>query len=138
MLKVKQTKNMANLSSNMEDYLEAISIASAQNGAARVKDIRTLMNVKTPSVSGALQVLAKQGLVTHERYGRVQLTKAGQVIACEVKKRHVTISSFLKDIVGVSQSAAEIDACKIEHVLSKETFKKLMEFMQKIKDQQAK
>ena len=129
MLKVKQTKNMTNLSSNMEDYLEAISIASAQSGAARVKDIRTLMNVKTPSVSGALQVLAKQGLVTHERYGRVQLTKAGEVIAAEVKKKHSVISAFLRDMVGVSQSVAEIDACKMEHILSKETFKKLMEFM---------
>ena len=133
MLKVKQTKNMTNLSSNMEDYLEAISIASSQSGAARVKDIRTLMNVKTPSVSGALQVLAKQGLVTHERYGRVQLTKAGEVIAAEVKKKHSVISTFLRDMVGVSQSVAEIDACKIEHVLSKETFKKLMEFTAKQK-----
>ncbi len=131
MLKVKQTKNMTNLSSNMEDYLEAISIASAQSGAARVKDIRTLMNVKTPSVSGALQVLAKQGLVTHERYGRVQLTKAGEAIAAEVKKKHAVISAFLRDMVGVSQSVAEIDACKMEHILSKETFKKLMEFMAK-------
>lgn len=131
MLKVKQTKNMTNLSSNMEDYLEAISIASSQSGTARVKDIRTLMNVKTPSVSGALQVLAKQGLVTHERYGRVQLTKAGEVIAAEVKKKHSVISIFLRDVVGVSQSVAEIDACKIEHVLSKETFKKLMEFTAK-------
>jgi DtxR family Mn-dependent transcriptional regulator len=131
MLKVKQTKNMTNLSSNMEDYLEAISIASAQSGAARVKDIRTLMNVKTPSVSGALQVLAKQGLVTHERYGRVQLTKTGEAIAAEVKKKHSVISAFLRDMVGVSQSVAEIDACKMEHILSKETFKKLMEFMAK-------
>ncbi len=133
MLKVKQTKNMINLSSNMEDYLEAISIASAQSGAARVKDIRTLMNVKTPSVSGALQVLAKQGLVTHERYGRVQLTKTGELIAAEVKKKHSVISTFLRDVVGVSQNVAEIDACKIEHVLSKETFKKLVEFMAKQK-----
>ena len=122
MLKVKQTKNMTNLSSNMEDYLEAISIASSQSGAARVKDIRTLMNVKTPSVSGALQVLAKQGLVTHERYGRVQLTKTGEAIAAEVKKKHSVISAFLRDMVGVSQSVAEIDACKMEHDISQQTY----------------
>ena len=133
MLKVKQTKNMTNLSSNMEDYLEAISIASAQSGAARVKDIRTLMNVKTPSVSGALQVLAKQGLVTDERYGRVQLTKTGEAIAAEVKKKHSVISAFVRDMVGVSQRVAEINACKMEHILSKETFKKLVEFMAKQK-----
>lgn len=121
---------MNTLSSNMEDYLEAISIASDKEGA-RVKDIRNLMNVKTPSVSGALLVLAKQGFIKHERYGKVKLTKSGATIAGEVKKKHSVISYFLKNIVGVSQATAEIDACKIEHVISKETFKKLMDFLSK-------
>jgi len=113
----------------MEDYLEAISIASAQSGNARVKDIRALMNVKMPSVSGAMQVLAEHGLITHEKYGRVQLTKTGQAIAAEVKKKHSVISEFLRECVGVSPATAEIDACKMEHILSRETFKKLMDFM---------
>ena len=115
----------------MEDYLEAISIAAAKNGAARVTDIKILLNVKTPSVTGALAVLAKAGLIEHEKYGRVTLTKKGAAIAKEVKKKHAVISSFLRDILGVSQAAADIDACKIEHVVSKETFKKLTAFVQK-------
>jgi DtxR family Mn-dependent transcriptional regulator len=121
---------MKNLTSSMEDYLEAISIASAQHGIARVKDIRALTGVRTPSVTGALQVLSKEGLIVHERYGHVQLTKKGAAIAAEVKKKHRVISSFLRDIVGVSAATADIDACKIEHVLSKETFTKLMVFVE--------
>lgn len=122
---------MNSVTSSMEDYLEAISIACEGEKGARVTDIKILMNVKTPSVSGALKALETRGLITHEKYGRVQLTKEGQAIAREVKKKHSVISEFLRDIVGVRSATAEIDACKIEHVLSKETFVKLMEFVGK-------
>lgn len=118
---------------SMEDYLEAISIASKQHGVARVKDIRDLMNVKTPSVTGALTVLAKMGYVLHEKYGYVELTPKGVKAADEVKQRHVLLTQFLTDILGVSQSAADIDACKMEHVISKETFDKLTNFVKKQK-----
>lgn len=129
--KVRQTNIMNSVTSSMEDYLEAISIACEGEKGARVTDIKILMNVKTPSVSGALKALEARGLITHEKYGRVQLTKDGQAIAREVKKKHAVISEFLRDIVGVRPATAEIDACKIEHVLSKETFVKLMEFVGK-------
>lgn len=129
--KVRQTNLMNSITSSMEDYLEAISIACEGEKGARVTNIKILMNVKTPSVSGALKALEARGLITHEKYGRVQLTKDGQAIAREVKKKHSVISEFLRDIVGVRPATAEIDACKIEHVLSKETFVKLMEFLGK-------
>lgn len=122
---------MNSVTSSMEDYLEAIAIACEGEKGARVTDIKILMNVKTPSVSGALKALEARGLITHEKYGRVQLSKEGQAIAREVKKKHSVISEFLRDIVGVRPATAEIDACKIEHVLSKETFVKLMEFVSK-------
>ena len=122
---------MNSVTSSMEDYLEAISIACEGEKGARVTDIKILMNVKSPSVSGALKALEARGLITHEKYGRVQLSKEGQAIAREVKKKHSVISEFLRDIVGVRPATAEIDACKIEHVLSKETFVKLMEFVSK-------
>lgn len=120
---------MQKITGSMEDYLEAISIAYNGEDGARVTDIKILMNVKTPSVSGALKALKKRGLITHEKYGLVKLTKEGQSIAREVKKKHSVISAFLRDIVGVRPATAEIDACKIEHILSKETFVKLMDFV---------
>ncbi|MDR1123357.1 MAG: metal-dependent transcriptional regulator [Elusimicrobiota bacterium] len=123
---MKQNKN---ITGSMEDYLEAIAIASVKEGAARVTDIKTLLGVKMPSVSGALAVLLKAGLIKHEKYGRVTLTKKGAAIAKEVKKKHAVISAFLHGVLGVSPDAADIDACKIEHVISAETFKKLCSFM---------
>ena len=122
-------KKNRSITGSMEDYLEAIAIASAREGAARVTDIKTLLNVKTPSVSGALAVLSKAGFIKHERYGRVMLTKKGAAIAKEVKKKHAVISAFLRAILGVQPDTADIDACKIEHVISAETFKKLCSFV---------
>ena len=129
---------MQKITGSMEDYLEAISIAYNGDEGARVTDIKILMNVKTPSVSGALKTLKQRGLITQERYGLVKLTKEGYAIAREVKKKHSVISAFLRDIVGVRPATAEIDACKIEHILSKETFVKLMEFVSKHTKEQTK
>ncbi|MDR0291771.1 MAG: metal-dependent transcriptional regulator, partial [Elusimicrobium sp.] len=120
---------MNKLTMSMEDYLEAIYLASKQYGVARVKDIRGVMNVKTPSVTGALSVLSKHGYVAHEKYGYVELTPKGRKAAEEIKQRHSVISRFLTDTLGVSEATADIDACKMEHAISKETFEKLIKFV---------
>lgn len=121
------------LSANMEDYLEAIALASNEQGAARVTDIRDLMGVKTPSVTGALKVLAEQGYLKHEPYKGVTLTAKGRRAAEDVQERHAVLSHFLKDVIGVSPKTANIDACKMEHTISKETLSKLHQFLQKQK-----
>lgn len=122
---------MLNLTSNMEDYLEAISLASNEKGIARVKDIRDILGVKTPSVTGALAVLAKNGFLKHEPYGGVELTAKGRRAAEDVKKRHAILSRFLVEVIGVSRKTADIDACKMEHTISKETLEKLHSFLHK-------
>ncbi|MBQ7908372.1 MAG: metal-dependent transcriptional regulator [Elusimicrobiaceae bacterium] len=119
------------LSANMEDYLEAISLASNEEGCARVTDIRDLMGVKTPSVTGALKVLSEAGYLKHEPYKGVMLTAKGQRAAEDVKERHSVLSHFLKEVIGVSSKTANIDACKMEHTISKETLSKLHEFLKK-------
>ena len=98
------------LTSNMEDYLEAISLVSDENGVARVTDIRDMLGVKTPSVTGAINTLAKEGFLKHEPYGGVELTAKGRRAAEDVKKRHAILSRFLTEIIGVSAKTAEIDA----------------------------
>lgn len=120
-----------NLSSNMEDYLEAISLASNEEGLARVTDIRDLLKVKTPSVTGALRVLAEGGYLKHEPYRGVTLTAKGRRTAEDVKKRHAILSRFLTDVLGVAPKTANIDACKMEHTVSKETLEKLHAFLHK-------
>lgn len=117
------------LSSNMEDYLEAISLAADENGLTRVTDVRDLLGVKTPSVTGALRVLAAGGYVKHEPYQGVMLTAKGRRAAEDVFKRHTILSNFLTDVLGVSPKTANIDACKMEHTVSKETLEKLHDFL---------
>ena len=115
----------------MEDYLEAIMVAEDKDGLARVTDVRDLLGVKTPSVTGALRVLAEKGYLKHEPYQGVKLTAKGRRAAQDVKARHVILSSFLTDILGVKPKTADIDACKMEHTVSRETLDKLHEFLKK-------
>lgn len=119
------------LSSNMEDYLEAIFVAANEDGLARVTDVRDLLGVKTPSVTGALRVLAEKGYLKHEPYKGVKLTAKGRRAAGDVKARHAILSSFLTEVLGVRPKTADIDACKMEHTVSRETLDKLHEFLKK-------
>ena len=119
------------LSSNMEDYLEAISLAANEKGLARVTDVRDLLGVKTPSVTGALRVLAEAGFLKHEPYKGVTLTAKGRRTAEDVRRRHGILNSFLTEVLGVHHKTADIDACKMEHTISKETLEKLHDFLHK-------
>jgi DtxR family Mn-dependent transcriptional regulator len=97
----------------------------ADEGEVRVTDIAVRLDVSKPSVLTALKNLEDQGLLTHERYGTVSLTRQGVVQASEIRERHSLLTAFLRDIVGVSADIAEKDACKMEHLLSGETLKKM-------------
>jgi len=118
------------LSSNMEDYLEAIAVLKKKNGVARVRDISRLLNVKTSSVTSALNTLAKSRFVIHERYGYVELTKEGEGLAQRIQSRHDILIKFLTDILSIDPKIAAEDACKIEHTLSPQTFQKLTKFIE--------
>ena len=82
-----------------------------------------------PSVLTALKALEEQGFLEHERYRTVSLTERGQTKAGEIRERHDLLTSFLRDILGVGAETAEQDACKMEHILSEETFKKLKDLV---------
>jgi DtxR family Mn-dependent transcriptional regulator len=112
------------MTESLEDYLEMVSFLSDE-GAVRVTDIASRLGVSKPSVLTALKNLEEQGLLLHERYQNVTLTKKGNARAAEIRKRHFFLTDFLTDIVGVDQETAERDACKIEHVISPETLKKM-------------
>ena len=120
------------LTSNMEDYLEAVSFCANEQGVARVSAIRDMLGVKTPSVTGAMKFLAQEGYVVHEPYSGIKLTAKGRRAAEEVKKRHAIFRRFLTQVLGVSPKIAEEDACKMEHAVSKETMDKLHTYLHKI------
>jgi DtxR family Mn-dependent transcriptional regulator len=112
------------MTQSLEDYLEMVSFLS-DDGEVRVTDIATRLGVSKPSVLTALRVLEEQGLLEHERYRSVTLTAKGAVQASEIRGRHHFLTAFLHEVVGVDAETAEKDACKMEHVLSEETLKKM-------------
>ncbi|MDR1576225.1 MAG: metal-dependent transcriptional regulator [Treponema sp.] len=112
------------MSQSLEDYLEMVSFLSDE-GEVRVTDIASRLGVSKPSVLTALKNLEEQGLLEHERYRRVNMTKEGIRQATDIRERHSTLTMFLQDVVGVSGETAEKDACKMEHLLSEETLKKI-------------
>jgi DtxR family Mn-dependent transcriptional regulator len=112
------------MTQSLEDYLEMVSFLSDE-GIVRVTDIATRLSVSKPSVLSALKNLEEQGFLTHERYRTVSLTQKGVVRAAEIRERHTLLTVFLQEIVGVNAEIAEKDACKMEHLLSEETFKKV-------------
>jgi DtxR family Mn-dependent transcriptional regulator len=120
------------MTQSMEDYLEMVSFL-ADEGPVRVTDIAVRLGFTKPSVHAALKALEEQGLVEHRRYSPVTLTQAGQVLALEIRDRHNLIKNFLIHSLGVSVKTAEIDACKMEHVLSGETLDRMREQAQERK-----
>jgi DtxR family Mn-dependent transcriptional regulator len=112
------------MTQSLEDYLEMVSFL-ADEGEVRVTDIAARLGVSKPSVLTALRILETRGLLEHERYRGVTLTERGKEAAADIRGRHDFLTSFLQNVLGVSPDIAEQDACKMEHILSEETLKKM-------------
>lgn len=112
-----------------EDYLETIYILQQRTGYVRSIDIAKEMNYSKPSVSNGMRILRELGYITMAQDGQIKLTKNGLNRAKEVYARHLLIREFFIKKLGVNAATAEIDACKIEHIISDETYEKLQEFM---------
>ena len=119
-----------NISSSLEDYLEAIADIGKENEKVRITDISRILNVEKSSVNSAVKKLKNLNLVTHERYEDIKLTKLGEKEAREIREKHDTLSRFLSDFLGLPKKEAEKDACRIEHVISNETFRRLSGFIE--------
>ncbi len=121
---------MNDLTQSLEDYLEAIWIEGRRNKVVRVKDIVLHLGVKAASVVEAMNNLGEKGLVSHERYGYIELTLRGKKIAEEIYQKHEILYRFLNEILGVEKQIAADDACKIEHHINKKTFEKIIKFIE--------
>ena len=117
-----------------EDYLEAILVLSRELGNVRSIDVANYLEYSKPSVSVAMKRLRENGYVNMDDNNLLTLTESGLAIARSIYERHQVISGYLMSI-GVSEETALKDACRIEHVLSEETFHKIKEiFYQTRKD----
>ncbi len=115
-----------------EDYLEMILILSKKRAAVRSIDIATEMHFSRPSVSIAMKNFRENGYITVNENGHISLTKAGLEIAERTYERHMLLTELLVKI-GVDETTAREDACKIEHDISPLTFEKLTELSKKMK-----
>ena len=117
-----------NIYESAEDYLERILILQEKQEGVRSIDIAHDMGFSKPSVSVAMKKLKEAGLISIDKDGFISLTKEGHVIADKVYERHTILKKLLIEI-GVSPLQAEKDACKVEHVLSEETFETIKKKM---------
>ena len=111
---------MAEISSSLEDYIEAVYSIYTKDNKVKAIDVARRLNVSRASVTEALQKLEQFGLINYGHYGTISVTEEG------VKKaKHETLSEFFENILGVEHSLAEETACKIEHVIDNRILKKL-------------
>lgn len=106
---------------SQENYLETILVLSKKRPVVRAVDISNELGFTKPSVSIAMKNLRSQNYITVTEDGFIYLTEEGLKIAEMVYERHETLTVFLTKL-GVSARTAEEDACRIEHIISPETF----------------
>ncbi len=104
-----------------ENYLETIHILNKRTGSVRSIDIVNELGYSKPSVSIAMKNLRENGFILVDKDGYITLTDSGREIAEVMYERHTVISSWLM-YLGVPKKVALDDACRIEHVISAESF----------------
>lgn len=102
-------------------YLETIYVLSRKIGNVRSIDVGEYMGYSKPSVSRAVGLLKSGGFINVDENGFLTLTEAGLELATNIYERHTIISNFLMKL-GVPDNIANEDACRIEHIISEETF----------------
>ncbi len=112
-----------------ERYIETIRGLGGMEKRARTKDIAEELGVKEASVTEMLRKLKVKKLVEYEPYRGVILTARGRRLAEILTRKHNTLAEFLK-VIGVRESIADADACKIEHIAHPRTIEKLQKFVE--------
>ena len=113
-----------------EMYLETILVLSKKLANVRSIDVANHMNYSKPSVSRGVGILKEDGHVVVDDSGYLTLTESGKAIAEKIYERHLVLTDVLEKL-GVTPEVASADACRVEHVISDETFAKIKEFNSK-------
>lgn len=113
-----------------ENYLETILVLKEQLGQVRSIDLANELGFTKPSVSVAMKKLRENGYIQVDENGYITLKKAGYEIASQIYDRHKTITSLLIS-AGVNAKTASEDACRIEHVISNESYQCIKNYFAK-------
>ncbi|WP_059003465.1 metal-dependent transcriptional regulator [Bittarella massiliensis (ex Durand et al. 2017)] len=112
-----------------ENYLETILLLRQRQGHVRSIDVATELGFSKPSISRAIGILKSAGYVQVGEGGNILLTESGQQKAEAVYERHRLISRYLVLTLGVPAEIADADACRIEHIISQESFDQIKAFV---------
>lgn len=118
---------------SMEDYLERIHELIEAKGYARPIDIAAALGIRQSSVTKMMRRLHDQGFAIYEKHRGLTLTEAGEKVALRIRRRHKTVSEFLR-LLGVNEACLEKDTEGIEHHISSDTIARLedlVEFLEK-------
>ena len=125
----KRRHTAGTITSSQEDYLERIYDLSLIDEHVRSIDVARSLNVSRASVNKSLGGLRDEGYIEQEPYGTITLTKKGRAIAKEVRTRHNALRAFLTEVLKVDYEIADIDACEMEHAISKHTADRLYAYL---------
>ena len=107
-----------------ENYLETILMLKEEKGIVRSIDIARHLEFSKPSISRAMSLLRENGYITMDKDGYIELTGSGMEVAQRIYERHLLLTKWLTTL-GVAPEVAAEDACRLEHVISAETFERL-------------
>ncbi len=110
-----------------EMYLEAILVLAKKSGYVRSIDVSEYLGDSKPSVSRAMGILREGGYILMEKDGAITLTDSGKKLAETIYERHTVLSELLIRL-GVDEKTATDDACRIEHVISDESFQAIKQY----------
>ena len=110
-----------------EMYLEAILVLAKKSGYVRSIDVSEYLGYSKPSVSRAMGILREGGYILVEKEGAITLTDSGKKLAETIYERHTVLSELLIRL-GVDEKTATDDACRIEHVISDESFQAIKQY----------
>lgn len=119
------------LAESAQMYLETILILTKSMPHVRSIDVVEYMGFSKPSVSRAVKNLRERGYITVDEGGYISLTEKGLCEADKMYERHRILSRLLISL-GVDEKTATADACKIEHVISDESFEKIKKSIEKM------
>ncbi|MDD3153506.1 MAG: metal-dependent transcriptional regulator [Victivallaceae bacterium] len=121
------TKDPSRISSNLEDYLEAIAGIIEEKKHAYTRDVSEKLEVSSSSVSSALQTLVERGMVrpSPQRGAPILLTGEGAERAAVIRRRHEALRGFLSDVLKIERDEADRIGCRIEHVIGEKVISRL-------------
>jgi Mn-dependent DtxR family transcriptional regulator len=113
-----------------ENYLETILILQKERGHVRSIDVATELNFSKPSISRAMGILKKAGYIEIDDSGNIHLTDMGRTTAEAIYERHRLIARYFVEALNVPKEVALRDACRIEHVISAESFRQIKRWIE--------